>query len=339
ASPKTTLILGAVGFVSLAVQVGSILFGELLSGRALIEPAAGEGTGEEAAHEAPSMLQPEPAATAADLEPALESERVTETERVAREGLRTWFSRRGRDVAAVLGTHEPPVIERAAPNAGAVPEVVIAPDRVEEAASAVGEAVPAVAEDPVLPASEAGSDSAERFANLSADLMLGRARILIVAGVATAREAAAMAEHIVNDALRQGLSVAHVDAGSGRVSLEPGISDLAADEVSYGDVVHEAGDRGLAEIPWGQQKELDLDSAKPVTLIEALSDLYEIVVVAAGRFSPGSAGARFGVLNARLVLAGDGADPAAAEVARGLAAASGYRRIEAIALPPQAEVA
>jgi succinoglycan biosynthesis transport protein ExoP len=35
ASPKTTLILGAVGFVALALQIGAILFGELMSGRAL----------------------------------------------------------------------------------------------------------------------------------------------------------------------------------------------------------------------------------------------------------------------------------------------------------------
>src|SRR5690606_38057159 len=35
ASPKTALILGAVGFVALALQIGAILFGELMSGRAL----------------------------------------------------------------------------------------------------------------------------------------------------------------------------------------------------------------------------------------------------------------------------------------------------------------
>src|SRR5690606_14706742 len=37
ASPKTALILGAVGFVALALQVGMVLFGELMSGRAVYD--------------------------------------------------------------------------------------------------------------------------------------------------------------------------------------------------------------------------------------------------------------------------------------------------------------
>ncbi|HHY50730.1 MAG TPA: hypothetical protein GYA10_13395, partial [Alphaproteobacteria bacterium] len=39
ASPKTALILGAVGFIALALQIGGILFGELMSGRALTDRA------------------------------------------------------------------------------------------------------------------------------------------------------------------------------------------------------------------------------------------------------------------------------------------------------------
>jgi hypothetical protein len=227
-------------------------------------------------------------------------------------------------VAAVLATHEPPVIALVeAPSVATVASPVVAP-KAEAAA-----------------APEPRPDDGEQFANLSADLMLGRARILVVAGVAAARDGERLVDRLVADALRQGLSVASVDAGSGRPSAAPGMSDLAAGEVSYGDVVQDVGVEGLAEVPWGQRAELDLDSSRPVTLIEALSDLYEIVVVFAGRFVSGSVAERFAVLNARLVLAGgEGADPAAAEVARGLAAASGYRRIEAIAAPhPEAEVA
>src|SRR5690606_20642147 len=41
ASPKTGLVLGAVAFLSVSLQVGAILFGELMSGRAVrrIPPA------------------------------------------------------------------------------------------------------------------------------------------------------------------------------------------------------------------------------------------------------------------------------------------------------------
>jgi len=317
ASPKTTLILGAVGFVSLAVQIGSILFGELLSGRALIEPARVETRTEPVAAPAPPELTVEAGAAEAG-------------EPVAREGLRIWFNRRGREVAEVLATHEPPVI--AAP-----PEPVMAAVPAETAVEQEHDETEPDAEAPAEPK----ADDMERLSNLSADLMLGRARILVVAGVTSVRDSESLAARLISDALRQGLSVARVDAGSGRASASAGISDLAVGEVSYGDVVHETEEEGLAEIPWGRHNLLDLDSSRPVTLIEALSDLYEIVIVLAGRFVPGSAGARFAVLNARLVLAGAaGADPSVVEPALDLATASGWRRVEAIAVPlPEAEVA
>ena len=50
----------------------------------------------------------------------------------------------------------------------------------------------------------------------------------------------------------RGLSVALVDAGSGRASEEPGISDLSLDAASFGDVVHKSADNSFAEVPWGQ---------------------------------------------------------------------------------------
>ena len=43
---------------------------------------------------------------------------------------------------------------------------------------------------------------------------------------------------IAADVLHRGLSVALVDAGSGRPSSEPGITDLAGERASFGDVVH-----------------------------------------------------------------------------------------------------
>ena len=48
-----------------------------------------------------------------------------------------------------------------------------------------------------------------------------------------------------------GLSVCRVDAGSGRPSAAPGLTDLCAEQASFGDVVHRVRD-GLAEVPWGE---------------------------------------------------------------------------------------
>jgi hypothetical protein len=84
---------------------------------------------------------------------------------------------------------------------------------------------------------------------------------------------------------------------------------------------------------------LDIDSAKPATLIEALSDIYEVVLVGAGVFSPDGAVGLFGGLDARLVLVG-AANEAESEAGRSVAMHLGYEHIEALAVPAwRAEVA
>src|SRR5207344_2073690 len=101
-------------------------------------------------------------------------------------------------------------------------------------------------------------------------------------GLTSNKDVMAMADRLVADALHNGLSIARVDAGSGEVSAELGVTDLAAELVSFGDVVHRGARDGLAEVPWGQQQSLDRESAKPLTLLEALTDIYEAVVVMTG---------------------------------------------------------
>lgn len=93
--------------------------------------------------------------------------------------------------------------------------------------------------------------NALELSNLSADIAIGRVRIVLLAALTDNRDCDSVAETLIRDALRRGLSVVRVDGGSGRVSLEPGLSDLAADRASFGDVVHRVRDN-LAEVPWGQ---------------------------------------------------------------------------------------
>jgi uncharacterized protein involved in exopolysaccharide biosynthesis len=311
ASPKTTLILGAVGFVALALQIGTVLFGELMSGRAvydrnarLQEPAFGDDVDGAA-----------PAGGIADDEHAEHPAQVDAE-----------FDPDPGDLP------EPDIVAAAAetPSAGVMvtePAPVAAPVWTVEPVAAA-------------PRHRAAAENALELSNLSADLTLGRVRIVLLAAVSEARDAAIVADMLAGDALQAGLSVCRVDAGSARQSAEPGISDLCAEQVSFGDVVHRLRD-GLAEVPWGHLATIDRRSPRAMTLVEALADIYEVVIVLTGRVGLNSNLPLFEGTPGRLVLVrGASTPPALVESVSADAAALGFEVARSVAVPEaQSEVA
>lgn len=259
ASPKTALTLGGVAFVAIMLQVGGILFGELMSGRALVGRS----------HE--TYVQPvyrdEPAAP---------------------------------DVARAALVKDAPARIATEPRAGTPRDTVAAAYPV--ASLAAHPAAAAAANE--LRRAEVGPRVAQTetpLRNLSADIAIGRARIVVLAGIEDEADCRKVSDRLAADATGRGLSVVTVDAGSGLVSNATGLADLAADQASFGDVVHKVHD-GLAEVPWGTARKLERRSMKPVTLIEALSDLYDVVIVSTGRLSLASSLAIFSGVECRLVL-------------------------------------
>jgi succinoglycan biosynthesis transport protein ExoP len=332
-SPKTTLLVGAVGFVSLALQIGSILFGELLSGRAIIErrivrprenapeaeivPVTGLRPSYAADHETtfsaePTGTQAQPVAPDVPVSPPLPKLNWHHPERSMSDRL---FDE---DAEAFANLEEP--------SAGQVleePELLVA-----EAATATGQKSPDQ------------SASHQELANLSADMALGRVRIVMLAGLDAHRDCLAVARSLADDAVHMGLSMVTVDAGSGYPSTEPGITDLSAERASFGDIVHKGPHEGLAEVPWGHLEALDRRSGKPATLVEALSDIYEVVVVMTGNIGMASALPIFAGVQCRLVLVASGttADNSVA-MARANTMALGYAPPQIVVAPQHAEVA
>jgi hypothetical protein len=148
----------------------------------------------------------------------------------------------------------------------------------------------------------AGEDALE-LSNLSADLAIGRVRVVMLASLGDPSNCAAVADVLIDDALRRGLSVVRIDASGGRETVEPGLTDLAAERASFGDVVHRVRE-GLAQVPWGQTATLERRSMRPTTLVEALSDIYEVVVILTGRIGMASSLPMFSGIECRLVLVG-----------------------------------
>jgi succinoglycan biosynthesis transport protein ExoP len=174
------------------------------------------------------------------------------------------------------------------------------------------------------------------LSNLSADIAIGRVRVVMLAALTTNDDCEVVADRLIGDALRRGLSVVLIDGGSGRTSAEPGLTDLSADRASFGDVVHRVRE-GLAEVPWGHQVALERRSMRPITLIEALTDIYEVVIVTTGRIGMSSALPVFAGVPCRLVLVG-APHPDRATVERAVedAANLGFE-VGQIVSPPQAQ--
>lgn len=259
ASPKIPLILGAVGFVALALQIGAILFGELMSGRALTERTrVVEGGLEDQAYDA------EPAAAADDNEIDDELE------------------------LAVESSITPPPTAR-----------------------------------PVD----------DDLAQLSAAVTTHQLRTVLLASLDGGQETLMVMDRLLEDALMSDLSAVVVDAGSGETSAMLGLTDLAAEQADYGDVMQRAGDN-LAEVPWGRLQSLDRRSSRPSTLIEALADIYHVVIVDTGRVGVASSLPLFSGARATVVLVtSEDTSPVAVGVARRDIAALGFELGRVVSLP------
>lgn len=328
ASPKTQLILAAVGIVSLAIQIGLIVFTELMSGRAIIVGEAPARPQDELEQVPFSVHELEPDQRA-DIEMAGDDEFADDTDaESAYAGAEHAFGAADpvddeTEFAAtdVVEPVEPafdqyldprPEAARiAAPALGAgiatqqanLTDALadMADERSEEAETSVAALAdwqpPRVAEQVRATIPEAISLEA-----LTADMVLGRTHLVLLAAHRANDDCEAVADELIAEALARGLSVALVDAGSANLSEEPGLSDLSSGKASFGDVVHKSSDNSFAEVPWGRGRSVLRNSSKPLTLVEALGDIYEVVVLLTGRVGMNSTLPMFAGMDGRVVL-------------------------------------
>lgn len=75
-----------------------------------------------------------------------------------------------------------------------------------------------------------------------------------------------------------GKRVVLVDAASQRRGRVPGISDLSVGLASFADIVHGSAAEA-ALVPWGRQQLLDADAKSVRILVQALAELYDVVIL------------------------------------------------------------
>ncbi|MBB4050767.1 uncharacterized protein involved in exopolysaccharide biosynthesis [Devosia subaequoris] len=172
-----------------------------------------------------------------------------------------------------------------------------------------------------------------RSADLVSDLVLGRTHLLLLADHLSGTASRMLAENLVGNAISRGLSVALIDAGTGQRTTETGISDLSNGHAGFGDVVQKSADNGFAEVTWGTGTSIDHQSSRPATLVEALGDIYEVVIVVTGRVGGASSLDMFVELGGRVVLVADSeAELDSAKSARRVLEDAGLTRVEIAAL-------
>lgn len=247
ASPKTGLVLIAVGIAAVLLQVGAVIFAELLSGRALVE------------------------------RPLRASEPEIAPEKTSTEDLE---------------------IEEAAAESPDISEVHPLP--------ITGNRQPATLIDTEIEA-------------LAASVLARLDRLIFVASDGDDQESLDFAERLTAAFVDNGQSVAEIDAASGQQGIELGLTDLCVDGADFGDVVHRGADERFAFVPWGQGARLNRNTERVVTLVEALSDIYEVIVIVTGRVGMTSSLPLFAGVKGKCVVLASTA-PGGAAAAREIAA-------------------
>ncbi len=277
ASPKVALTLGAVAFVMLALQVGLIIFGELSSGRALRTKAPSTDADLDTLDPPPFVPEAEsPASVPAPQ--ALLAAPATLAETATKPGM------------AADAPLEP------VPASDSEDSQISSPIQKEEAQ---------MLDDELPQEPEAATINLD---DLAASIGPNGLRAILLAGLGRA-DRDLVIDRLIEEALAAGLSVATVDAGTGTLTLDEGLSDLSAERAEYGDVVHRL-DENLAEVPWGRLSAIDRRSMRPLTLVDALADIYQLVVVDTGPIGMASGLPLFSGHQAPVMLVTDDAAPA-----------------------------
>jgi succinoglycan biosynthesis transport protein ExoP len=327
ASPQMLPTLATIGAAALGLQAAMVVLGELASGRVVIERR----------REREPEIEDEPAppvevdrTDAADIEHAVEQALFEEP--------------------AVYSDHDRPDYGDASEDD--LDDLIVVEDEggSDELADDQPEATPLPPADDdkfpdvplhshvAQPATEApGMSQAGRggdeLADLSAAVTTHQLRTVLLSTVGNAAGSVRVVERLLEDTIMAELSAVVIDAGSGDRSAAPGLTDLAAELADYGDVVQRAGEN-LAEVQWGRLPTLDIRSSRPLTLVEALADIYHIVIVDTGEAGMGSSLPLFTGARATVVLVADGeANQVAIGQARREIAALGFEVGRVVTLP------
>lgn len=301
--PKKGIMLAMAGFGALLIQGGLILLGELSAGHVFVPRGRRVGDYQDVPVDRPRERgEALGAAIAAMRMPPADEEHKATTVTAAAGDEQPEDARRKTaeplTPAAVRPT-ETPGAGKDEPNRTATPPAASPPAQAAQKRSARAgvEAAPKVtAQPPVLPI---GIDAALDELGQRQD------RLVLVTAMDDGRADRGLTRAMADALAEEGLSVAIIDAGGmDAADRRLGLSDLAADTVEFGDIVHHETGVDLAEVPWGRTPGLNADSPRIPMLVDALGELYDVSIVMCGPVGKGHGLGLFARSGAALVLTG-----------------------------------
>ncbi|MCF4098212.1 exopolysaccharide transport family protein [Maritalea mediterranea] len=258
ASPKKTMLTIVAASLALVVQIGSIIVGELASGRLVHlrhEKAKDEG-------------------------------RISEKAAVA--AVPSPVSQQANEAPAPAAPEEPDNASLTDKQDDVQHKGVFAQKDVHKIANSE----PKISDD--LPV-------------VLSELSLSQQHIILVATPRTGREDQKLAAELMTKIAANGQTAVLVNAGGAdHLPDTQGLSDLCDGETEFGDIIHGGREENLFFVPWGTKERLRFNSPDFMLLIDALSALYDFVIVECGQLGARSPIVAFADSGAHLLLPSTG---------------------------------
>ncbi len=115
---------------------------------------------------------------------------------------------------------------------------------------------------------------------LSEKIINSKQQTILVASLGASNEK--VIKKLSANLVQNNKSVIEIDAGSRKISPILGISDLSMDKADFGEIIQRRPNSNFALIAWGQSEKINLNSQKCNTLIAALSEIFEAIIVDVG---------------------------------------------------------
>ena len=262
ASPKKGFILLAVAFLSLTLQFGAILFGELLSGRAIStsRPVRDSNVEQNFAMNNSNIADGYVLVKKADYEnitkaqPAMPQNIYDET----------------RDF--VSNPLSQPIVRPS----------TVAPKTFDKESF--------------------DSEIVSTDIKTISEQIAASYRLVLITSLGSSNASRSITQNLSSILIPSGVSVAEIDAGSKILSSHPGITDLCDGEAQVEGVVQRRARSNFAFVPWGQKESLNLHSDSAKKLVTGLGDVFETVLVDVGRAGMTSSLSAFSGMGALVVL-------------------------------------
>ena len=146
-------------------------------------------------------------------------------------------------------------------------------------------------------------------------LIVENRNIVLVANAANQRTDSVLADELLNTLGANGRSAIVINAGGPDQFVGQGLTDMCDGDVDFGDIIHRADGDEQYFVPWGTKQRLNYNSERFELMVEALTEIYDHVIVECGRIGLRAPLAPFADTDAALLMVtSDKDDVTAAEL-------------------------